>query len=240
MHRGPSAHHMKKHYALFIVLCRIGAGAVCLLTRPVPARSEEVLLRNRPVAAWVNEVELGGGPGDTNTAEHVLISAGPKMLPLLSQLLVSRELVKDFAMRLPGVPTETKNLRAITSDTLIFKAKTASVIGGITYQHPNASEVQGTITFLITALESGSREVRFRSAQALGSAGKGGSNAIPRLISCTRDEDSGVRTCAVEALGRIDMGTPPVIEALTRASSDINTDVSVTAKNTLQALHPVK
>jgi hypothetical protein len=233
-------HIMKKHYALFILLCGIVVGTVCLLTRPAPAQPQEVLIQGRSVAAWVNELDLGHRPGDTNAAEYVLISAGPKVLPILSRLLVGRESVKDMVIRLPGVPTETKNLQAINSETLMFKARAVSVIGPIIYRNPSAPEVQETIPFLITALGSGSREIRFRSAQALHSAGKGASNAIPRLVACTRDEDSGVRMCAVEALGRIDTGTPLVIQALTRASSDTNTDVSVTAKEALQALHPVK
>ena len=228
---------MKKRCTVFILLlCGALAGVAWFLTRSAPAHAQELLIQGRPVADWINEVDLGGFPGQKNAAQDVLVSSGPQVLPALCHLLVGEESVKDLAMRIPVVPADVKNLHASTSQTLLLKAKAVSVIGVIAYRNPTAPEVGASIPFLTTALRSGSRGVRFRSAQALGAVGKGASNAVPRLVSSTCDEDSGVRMCAVEALGRIGTASPLVIQALRKASADTNSDVSVTAKLAMQAL----
>jgi len=196
------------------------------------APEASVLVQGRPIAAWVAEVGLGGLPG-TNIANDVLISAGPPIIPALSHFLLGKESAKDLIMRLPCVPIETKDLHASTSDTLLFKAKSASVLGAIAYRNPNAPEVLKAIPSLTTALGSGSREVRFRAAQALGAIGKGATNAIPRLVSSTRDDDSGVRMCAVEALGRIGASSPEAVAALKAALSDTSSDVRITARQVM-------
>jgi hypothetical protein len=228
---------MNKRWALFILLiCGALVNAGWFLTRLSPAHAQEALIQGRAVADWVNEVEIGGFPGQQNVAQDVLVSSGPKVLPALCQLLVGEESVKDLAMRIPFVPDDVKNRHAVASRPLVLKAKAASVIGIIAYRHPTAPEVGASIPFLTAALGSGSREVRFLSAQAVGAIGKRASNAIPRLISCTEDADSGVRMCAVEALGRIGTASPLAVQALTKAAADMNSDVSMTAKQAIQAL----
>jgi HEAT repeat protein len=228
---------MKKRCTVLILLaCGALAGAPWFLRHSTPAHAHEVLIQGRPVADWVNEVEVGGFPGRQNAAQDVLVSSGLRALSDLCHLLVVEESAKDLAMRIRFVPADVKNRHASTSQRLLLKAKAAAVIGIIAYQNPSAPEVGACIPFLTTALGSGSREVRFLAAQALGAIGKGATNAVPRLVSKTSDEDSGVRMCAVEALGRIGTASPLVMQALTNALADTNNDVSITAKLAVQTL----
>ena len=228
---------MKKRWSVFILLtCGALAGTAWFLTSSAPAQAQKVIIQGRPVADWVNEVDLGGFPGQKNAAQEVLVSSGPQVLPTLCQLLAMEESVKDLAMRIPFVPAEVKNRQATASPALLRKAKAALVIGIIAYRNPTGPEIGTCIPFLTSSLGSGSREVRSRAAQALGAIGKAATNSIPRLISTTDDEDAGVRMSGAEALGRIGIATPPVIQALSAASADTNSDVSTTAKLAIQAL----
>ncbi len=197
---------------------------------------EESTVQGRPVVEWVNEVNLNSAFEEKDVALNTLVSAGPTVLPAVSRILTYSDSPKDMAMRLPGIPPETRNRQTSTSEPLLLKAKAAWVIGVIAARNPGTAESAASVPGLISALGSGNGQVRFLSAQALGAIGKGATNAIAALVSRTRDEDSSLRMSAVEALGRIGIGDPMVIDALRKASSDTNTDVSVTARLALEAV----
>jgi HEAT repeat protein len=212
------------------------AGLLGLLLFSNPQR--EITVQGRPVIEWVNEVNLNIAFVEKDVALNTLVSAGPTVLPAVSRILTYSESPKDMAMRLPGIPPETRNRQTSTSEPLLLKAKAAWVIGVIAARNPGAAESAASVPGLISALGSGNGQVRFLSAQALGAIGKGATNAIAALVTRTRDEDSSLRMSAVEALGRIGTGDPMVIAALRKASSDTNTDVGVTARLALEAVCP--
>lgn len=212
---------------------------VCLMGWLSKPRSKpELVIQGRTIRDWLHEVEIGGFPDQRDPAFEVLLSAGPRVVPELSQVLLAPEPLKDLALRLPSeiVPVDKKYRRANESETLTLKAHAAVVLGSIAYRNPNAPEVREAIPSLMFALRSGSPIVRYLSAQALGAMGKAASNALPALIARTTDADPSLRMSAVEAIGRIGVHTPAAITAITQALSDTNQDVSVTATQALQVL----
>ena len=167
-------------------------------------------IQGRPVAAWVSEFQIGGFPGQTNLANEVLASAGPKILPELTRLL-----------------------RDASFDQ---QAKAAAAINEICYHNPNAPQSHNIIPSLIAAAKSRNSEVQIYSIQALGAIGKTASNATPDLIQLTKDPNASVRMCAVETLGRIGANSSEAIAALKATLSDTSSDVRITAKNALDLL----
>ena len=173
----------------------------------------QVLILNRSVAAWVDDIEITAAP---NQAAQVLNDAGPHIMPELTYLLL-----------------ESTSPRQ--------QARAAYAMSGICYRHPDTKEVFDAVPALIRATHNSDADVRIYSVQALGASGKTAQSAAPDLIQATRDSDSGVRTSAVEALGRIGVGSPESVAALTAALSDTNSDVRITARKALDLVqrdHP--
>jgi hypothetical protein len=168
-------------------------------------------VQGRPVAAWVSEFQIGGVPGQTNPANQVLDSAGPRILPQLARLL-----------------------RDASFDQ---QAKAAAAIGEICYHNPGAPEAAAVVPTLTASAKSKNSEVRIYSIQALGAIGKAASSATPDLIQLTRDPNDSVRMCAVETLGRIGADLPESVAALSAATSDTSSDVRFTATNALELVH---
>lgn len=231
---------MKPRFIILILAVTLvwllGWFAASRFTKP---RSEpESVIQGRTTRDWLREAETGGFPDYKNHAFEVLLSAGLRVVPDLSQVLLAPEPLKDLALRLPNeiMPVDKKYHLANGSEMLTLKAHAAEVLGVIAYRNPDAPEVIEAIPSLISALRNGSPIVRYFSAQALGAAGKAASKALPALIARTTDADSGLRMSAVEAIGRIGVNTPAAIAAITQALSDTNRDVSTIAMQTLQVL----
>jgi beta-lactamase regulating signal transducer with metallopeptidase domain len=173
------------------------------------APESPALVRGRPVAAWVKEVEIGGFT--ESAASKALEDAGSRIMPQLGRLLLED-----------------------TSPAIQAKAAwTMSVIG---YRNPDAAEVHSAVPVLTAAAQSKNSEVRIYSVQALGAIGPAASNAAPVLIQLTKDENNGVRISAVDALGRIGAASPELVAALTAATSDASSDVRITARRALAIL----
>lgn len=227
---------MKSRSIVMLLLAVLTVGLWGWLSQP-PAKTE-LMIQGRTTRAWLHEVEIGGMPEQKNLAYETLISAGPKVVPDLSQILLAPESLNDLSLRLPSeiVPLDKKYNRANESATLTLKAQAAWVLGVIAYRYPDATEVQAAAPALTSSLRNGSPIVRYLSAQALGAMGQRASNAVNTLITRTTEDDSGLRMSAVEAIGRIGVNTPAVVAAITRALSDTNSDVRVTATQSLQRL----
>ena len=150
---------MKRSRWAFVSLSLFAAGLlVWWVVRPEPLPS----LDGRSLTEWVREVETGG-PGEKQAANQVLYAAGPRIIPGLSRLLLRREY--PLIARLPSawIP-EAIGIRY--HDQVALKANATWVISVIAFQNPNCPESRSSA--LITALSSGSEEVRCTSAQALG------------------------------------------------------------------------
>lgn len=180
----------------------------------ISANQEErtgLQIRGRPVAAWVADVNIERGLVDPDPALDVLVSAGPKVLPHLAEIL-----------------------RHDLSTTQ--QAKAADVMGVIAYRNHGAPELLAVVPALADGTKSGALRVRRFSIQGLAAIGNAASNSIPELIRLTVDEDRSVRMCAAEALGRIGIATPDAERALKNCLSDSSGDVQVTA---IQALYQI-
>jgi HEAT repeat protein len=168
------------------------------------------LIQGRPVAAWVDDVVITGMPEAKNPGLDALVSAGPRVLPDLSKVLLESRSGEQ-------------------------QAKAAFAMGAIANRNRGAKEVKEAVPSLMKALQSGDAEVRIYAAQALGASGRAASKAIPALVPRTKDTNASVRLCAVEALGRIDVNSPEALVAIHAAVSDSDNDVAFTARRTLVA-----
>ena len=165
-------------------------------------------VQGRPVDAWVSDFQIGGFPGQTNFANQVLDSAGPRILPQLTRLL-----------------------RDASFDQ---QDKAAAAIGEICYLYPNVPEATAVVPALTASAKSKNSEVQIYSIQALGAIGKTARSATPDLSQLTKDPNASVRMCAVETLGRIGADSSDVLVALEAALSDTSSDVRITAKESLK------
>lgn len=229
---------MKRRFAIVVLMLAVIGGFLGLWwTRSTKAQgNSEIKLQGRTTLEWLSQVEIG--PDEPNSALEVLASAGPKVISELSRVLLAPDSFKDLSLRLPNavMPLDKKRARADESEILSLKAKAAFVLGVVLYRNPGAPEVKESVAALTCGLRSGSPPVRWLSAQALGAAGKVASNAVPALIVCVSDDDTSLRICAVEAIGRIGLNTPDAFAAVNRALSDTNGDVVAMARLTLLAL----
>ena len=164
-------------------------------------------VQGRPVAAWVSDFQIGGFPGQTNLANQVLDSAGPRILPQLARLL--------------------------RDESFDQQDKAAAAIGEICYHNPGAPEAIAVVPALTVSAKSKNSEVRIYSIQALGAIGKAARSATPDLIQLTKDSNASVRMCAVETLGCIGAASSDAVAALEAALSDTSSDVRITAKESL-------
>ena len=234
---------MKRRFAI-VVLTVIVVGGLGWSYWGYPARTQrkvQATLQGRTIGEWLSQVEIGGGLNEPNPALEVLVAAGPKIIPELSEILVASESLRELSLRLPNaiVPLDKKSSAAEESEVLKLKARAACILGTIAYRYPDAPEVQEAILPLMAGLRSGSPMVRWLCAQGLGSVGIRASNAVPALVTCTSDDESGLRISAVEAIGRIGLNTPESINAIKRALSDPNADVRLVATEALSRLEPL-
>jgi HEAT repeat protein len=189
-----------------------------------PEHGSEMQIQGRPVAAWVAEVKsawLSDLPGEQvsefnppNPALEVLVSAGPRVLTNLADLLLHD-------------PSMTQQVKA------------EEAIGAIAYRNPGAPELPVALPALTRAAKSKDLTVRLVALQDLGAVGKAASNSIPLLVRATTDQDRSVRFCSVEALGRIGIATAQTMDTLQRSLSDQSGDVRLTAVQALYRIgHP--
>jgi hypothetical protein len=211
---------------LIVILTFVVAGfLIWWIIKPKPLP----LIEGRPLANWVQEVEIEA-PGEKQIANEVLYAEGPRIVPILSRLLLQHE--SALVARLP---------RALVGDTMRqryenqirLQTKAGWIISVIAYRAPESPEVREAIPSLTGALESRSEQVRSVSAQGLAAIGPSASNAIPRLILRTHDHSASVRMCAVEALGRIGRPSSALVSAVRTALSDTNNDVRFIATQAL-------
>ena len=202
----------KLGFSLFLASA-ILMGLLATLTqnRANQEESTGLLIRGRPVAAWVADVNIETGLLDPDPALDVLVSAGPKVLPHLAEIL-------------------RHNLSTNQ------QAKAADVMGVIAYRNRGAPELLAVVPALADGTKSRALRVRRFSIQGLAAIENAASNSIPELICSTVDEDGSVRMCAAEALGRIGIATPDAEQALKNCLSDSSGDVQVTA---IQALYQI-
>lgn len=231
---------MKRRPFAIVVLIMVVAGGFGWLYRDYSIKTQprsEMTLQGRSTREWLSEVEIDGGL-EPNRALEILVGAGPKVIPDLTETLLSSESIKDLSLRLPNavVSLDKKASHADSSEVLRLKARAAFVLGVIAYRNPNLPEMEEAIHPLMMGLRSGSPMVRWLSAQGLGAIGARASNAVPALIACTCDDESGLRISAVEAIVRIGAGTPESINAITRALSATNNDVRLVATQALSRL----
>ena len=222
---------MKRSRWAFVSLSVFAAGVlVWWAARPEPVPS----LDGRPLTDWVREVETGGVDGKRKpAANEVLYAAGPRIIPDLSRLLLWREY--PWITRLPSawIP---RAIRIRYHDQVTLKANATWVISVVAFRNPNCPEARDAVPALITALNSGSEEVRCTSAQALAAVGAAASNAVSKLVVLTTDESSSIRLCAVEALGRIGFRSTESVQAVRAALVDTNDDVRFLATRALERL----
>lgn len=169
-----------------------------------PEHDPAMQIQGQPIEAWVAGVKVGGIPGQPDSSFDVLVSAGPKIMTNLADILVHD-------------PSTTQ------------KTKAAWVMGAIAYHNPGAPELSAGVPALASAAENDDLQVRLFAIQGLGAIGEAASNTIPLLIRSAKDDDSGVRMSAVEALGRIGIATPQVVKALKAGMSDRSGDVCITS-----------
>ncbi len=231
---------MKRRFAIAVlILMVVGGGGWLYWGYPTtPQRKVLTTLQGRTIREWLSQVEIGGGLNEPNQALEVLATAGPEIIPEISEILIAPESLKELSLRLPNaiVSIDEKYSIAETPELLKLRARAAVILGVIAYRNPNLPEMERAIEPLTAGLRSGSPVVRWLSAQGLGAAGTMASNAVPALVACTSDEESGLRISAVEAIGRIGLNTPESSNAIMRALSDTNADVRLAATGALSKL----
>jgi len=200
------------------------------------ARAPQPIIEGRLLLEWLQEMDGESVLGESvkaAKANQVLYSAGPAILPALSEIL--RQNNSPWVMRLPA-PLIPERLKARYDRQVRLQVNAAWIISVIAYRNPNHVEVCQVIPSLIESLSSRSPQVRYISAQGLAAIGAGASNAVPTLLLRTADESPSVRMCAVEALGRINIHSTESLRVVRAVLGDTNKDLRFAATQALARL----
>jgi hypothetical protein len=98
------------------------------------------------------------------------------------------------------------------------------------------SDIQNSLSTLLTALDDGDSNVRGWSAQAIGGIGPDAVNAVPALIRLLKNSDEGSRNSACIASRGIGPAAKEALPALDDALSDASEDVRRFARRAIESI----